>query len=71
MPIPYAPADTFVFQGTTYTIKTVTPNALEIASHPEQSLWVAIAELERLLNIKGRAGLFHWHLAQRAAEHGR
>lgn len=65
MKIPYAPNDRFAYNGTTYRIKTVTANALEIASHSGQSLWAAIAEFERLLNIKGKAGLFQWHIAQR------
>ena len=68
-PIPYAPADKFTYNGTVYRIKTVTANALEIASHSGQSLWVAISELENLLGIRGKAGLFQWHIAQRKTAH--
>lgn len=66
---PYAPNDRFIYEGTVYRIKTVTPNALEVASHPGQSLWVEIAELENLLGIRGKAGLFAWHIAQRKTAH--
>ena len=69
MKIPYTPNAQFTYNGTIYRIKTVTANALEIASHSEQSLWVAIAELENLLGIQGKAGLFQWHIAQRKTAH--
>lgn len=67
--VPYSPGDRFSYQGTVYQIRTVTDNAIEIYSHPEQALWVAISELERILGIKGRAGLFQWHIAQRKTAH--
>ena len=65
--IPYAPHQKFICVGTTYRMVSITPHALEVRSNATQSLWVAIAELERLLGIHGRAGLFTWHMAQRGA----
>lgn len=52
----YNVGDRFRYEGTIYTIKSVTENALEVASIAEQSLWVSFADLG--LNCK--SSLFIW-----------
>lgn len=56
----FRPGDRFSYDGVTYTIKNVTPNALEIASHAQQSLWVSVNDFMDILGLKGRAALFRW-----------
>lgn len=63
MQIPYTPQQRFTYKGTRYEIKTVTPTALEIGCNSTQSLWVGISEFEKLLGIRGKGGLFAWHVA--------
>lgn len=56
----YHVGDRFLYGGTIYTIKTVTENALEIASHGEQSLWISLDELHKQLDLSGKSSLFKW-----------
>ena len=56
----YNVGDRFLYDGTEYKIKTVTENALEVASHSEQSLWVSHGQLKEKLDLKGKSAYFHW-----------
>ena len=61
MLIPYQVGQNFAYNNTIYKIIDYTNNAVEISSNAAQSLWVSRQQLENLLGIKGRAGLFTWH----------
>lgn len=56
----YNVGDRFLYDSTEYKIKTVTENALEVASHSEQSLWVSHKQLKEKLNLKGKNAYFQW-----------
>lgn len=56
----YTVGDRFQLRGTAYQIKTITNDAIEIASTPEQSLWKKREAFEVQLGIAGKCGLFNW-----------
>ena len=56
----YNVGDRFLYSGTEYKIKTVTENALEVASNSEQSLWVSLDQLKEKLSLQGKNAYFQW-----------
>lgn len=56
----YNVGDRFNWNGTIYTIQTLTHDALEIASTAEQSLWVSLNEFHENLGLKTKSALFDW-----------